>query len=172
MTDQIQAITPARRKKKNADAGRSVRAQDVRLNFLLQDVARLQKDVFDEYMAPLNITRSHWLIVTMLSRHDGMTQTQLAGMLDISKANLGAMLHRMTKAGLIERGTHPVDGRAKSVYLSKHGQRLLDEIRTHEANYVERVLAGLNDSERDTLFTLLHSVKRALAPEGTALSGL
>lgn len=138
--------------------------RDIRLNFLLQDVARLQKSVFDRYMAKLNLTRSLWLIVTMLARHDGMTQTQLAAMMDVSKASLGDMLRRMMVAGLIERTTHPLDGRAKNVFLSRKGRQMLDLIRGEEAAYVEHVLAPLDSQERDTLGDLLNRVKRSMSP--------
>lgn len=137
--------------------------RDVRLNFLLQDVARMQKRAFDKFMSPLGITRAQWLVLVTLSRQDGMTQTQLASMLDIGKANLGALIEQLRQLELIETAPHPVDGRATSVFLSKKGHKLEDRMIKAVRTYTELVLGDLDDGQRDQLATLLLGIKRSLS---------
>src|SRR5437763_13380309 len=84
---------------------------DARLGFLMHDVSRLRRSVFDEFMKPVGLTRSQWWILAHLSRHDGMIQSDLAGMLDIGKAALGGLLDRLEASGLIERRADEADRR-------------------------------------------------------------
>ena len=67
---------------------------DGMLGFLMHDVSRLRRSVFDEFMKPMAMTRSQWWILAHLSRHDGMTQSDLANVLDIGKAALGGLIDR------------------------------------------------------------------------------
>ena len=61
--------------------------QDVRIGFLVHDVSRMRRTLFDQAMKPLGITRSQWWVLSQLSRHvrTGMLQTDLARDLDVGK---------------------------------------------------------------------------------------
>lgn len=136
--------------------------RDLRLNFLIHDVSRMQMRVFDSFMEPIGVTRGQWLVVTFLSRRDGMTQTALAQMLDMTRANLGALLDKLEESGLITRVQHPVDRRAKCVFLTVKGNKLIERIRDTQHSYADIVLHGLTDAERDTLLGLLGRIKKAI----------
>ena len=77
---------------------------DQRLGFLMHDVSRLRRTVFDDFMKPLNITRSQWWVLAYLSRHDGMIQSDLASVLELGKAALGSLIDRLEASGLVRRG--------------------------------------------------------------------
>lgn len=65
--------------------------QDVRIGFLVHDVSRMRRTLFDQAMKPLGITRSQWWVLSQLSRHTrtGMLQTDLARDLDVGKVTVG-----------------------------------------------------------------------------------
>ena len=83
---------------------------DQRLGFLMHDVSRLRRNVFDEFMRPLKVTRSQWWVLAYLSRLDGMIQSDLAALLELGKAPLGHLLGRLEANGLIRRGADATDG--------------------------------------------------------------
>lgn len=132
---------------------------DQRLGFLMHDVSRLRRTVFDDFMRPLNITRSQWWVLAYLSRHDGMIQSDLAGVLELGKAALGSLIDRLEAAGLVRRGADETDRRAKRVYLSPAGAHLIKEMRVLSNDMSERILEGLNDDTRHELAELLGRVK-------------
>lgn len=134
---------------------------DQRLGFLMHDVSRLRRIVFDGYMKPIGITRSQWWILAYLSRDDGMIQTDLALMLDIGKAALGGLVDRLETAGLIERRSDN-DRRAKRVYLSEKGRQTVAEMAGKSAEMSELILDGLNHDERVQLTQALTRIKRNL----------
>jgi DNA-binding MarR family transcriptional regulator len=135
---------------------------DQRLGFLIHDVSRLRRGVFDESMKPLGVTRSQWWVLAHLSRRDGMIQSDLAAALDLGRAALGGLVDRLEAAGLLERRADASDRRAKRVFLSEAGGRLVEVMRVHSDAMSERVLEGLNRRDRLDLARLLVRVKRNL----------
>lgn len=135
---------------------------DVRLGFLMHDVSRLRRGVFDDFMRPLGITRSQWWVLAYLSRHDGMIQSDLANALDLGKAALGGLIDRLEASGFLERRADDSDRRVKRVYLSSLGTRMVKEmnLRSHEMS--ERILEGFSQAARLTLLEGLTRVKTNL----------
>ncbi len=135
---------------------------DERLGFLLHDVSRMRRTVFDEHMKPLHITRSQWSVLAYLSKHDGMIQSDLAQALKLGKAALGALLDRLEEAGWVRRAVDRQDRRAKRVHLTAAGALRVEQMQARSHAMSERILAGLAPDERNHLEALLHKVKHNL----------
>lgn len=135
---------------------------DQRLGFLMHDVSRLRRNVFDDFMKPLGVTRSQWWVLAYLSRHDGMIQSELANVLDLGKAALGGLIDRLETAGFIERRADDSDRRVKRVHLSPSGAEMVKEMRRRSHEMSERILAGLDADSRQQLADQLAAVKRNL----------
>src|SRR5260221_13003561 len=82
---------------------------DLRLGYLIHDVSRLRRMMFDRAHAPLGITRSQWWVLAFISRKDGLPQTQLANELDVGKVGVGALIDRLQPSGFVLRQADPVD---------------------------------------------------------------
>jgi len=144
---------------------------DSRLGFLMHDVSRLRRSVFDEFMKPMAMTRSQWWILAHLSRHDGMIQSDLANLLDIGKAALGGLIDRLELAKFIERRADDNDRRVKRIYLTSKGTHIISEMRSRSHEMSERILAGLDTEARHALVDMLGLVKKnLLAIKGDSLS--
>ena len=135
---------------------------DRRLGFLMHDVSRLRRIVFDEFMKPLGVTRSQWWVLAYLSRNDGMIQSDLANVLDLGKAALGGLVDRLESSGFIERRADGADRRVKRVYLSSKGTQTVEEMRIRSHEMSERVLDGLDHEKRLALAEMLTTVKKNL----------
>jgi MarR family transcriptional regulator for hemolysin len=135
---------------------------DARLGFLMHDVSRLRRSVFDEFMKPMGLTRSQWWILAHLSRHDGMIQSDLANVLDLGKAALGGLLDRLEASQLIERRSDETDRRVKRIYLTTKGTQAIQEMRVKGHEVSERILNGLSLDARRALADNLALVKANL----------
>ena len=135
---------------------------DARLGFLMHDVSRLRRNVFDEFMKPMGLTRSQWWILAHLSRHDGMIQSDLANVLDLGKAALGGLLDRLEATQLIERRADEKDRRVKRVYLTSKGAQAIADMREKSHEVSERILEGLDVTARRALADHLALVKANL----------
>src|SRR6267143_1013569 len=84
---------------------------DLRLGYLIHDVSRLRRMMFDRALAPLGITSSQWWVLAFISRKDGLPQTQLANELDVGKVGVGARLPGKTSQGdrQVQCSAHPRD---------------------------------------------------------------
>ena len=165
--------------KRQAGAGADRRAPqvdpenwDARLGFLMHDVSRLRRIVFDDFVRPIGLTRSQWWILAQVSRHDGMNQSDLAQLLDVGKAALGRLVDRLEASGFIERRFDESDRRVKRVYLTRSGSRTIEEMKSLSHEMSERMLKGLDARARNALAESLARVKANLLElKGDAAEG-
>lgn len=147
----------------------------LRFGFLIHDVSRLRRVVVDRSLKPLGITRSQWWVLAFLSRRDGMTQTALAADLDLTKVAIGGLLDRMEGAGFIERRADRNDGRARRVYLTRAGAKMVSTIREHvetvELEILSRVPEEQLNQAADTLRTLKDTLLEMLGSEAEEAEG-
>lgn len=144
-------------------AAEAAQRRDMKLGYLIHDVSRMRRTVFDQLMKPLGITRAQWWVLAHLARHDGMAQTQLADMLDVGKASLGSVLDRLEATGFIERRPDAVDRRMKRVFLTRSSFQVLERLVEVESDLNEKILADLGDADRKELIRMLSSIKTSLS---------
>ncbi len=123
--------------------------QEVRIGFLVHDVSRMRRTLFDQAMRPLGITRSQWWVLSQLSRHarSGMLQTELARDLDVGKVTVGGLIDRLEAAGYVLRQPEPGDRRAKRVTITPPGHAVLAEMVAVGRRLNAVILAGLEPEE-------------------------
>lgn len=134
----------------------------LRFGFLIHDVSRLRRIVVDRALKPLGLTRSQWWVLAFLSRRDGMTQTALAADLDLTKVAVGGLVDRMEAAGFVERRSDERDARARRVYLTRAGQRLVSTIRESVDAVEADILATVTEDELDEAALVLVKIKNRL----------
>ena len=133
------------------------------IGFLVHDVARLMRTIYDRRMAPLGLTRSQWWVLNHLYVYEGISQTELAGLLDIEKPSLGRLLHRMEMKGWIERRDDPNDGRTKRVHLTDKVRPMLQIMRDLASVTRNEAMRSLDDNEREVLTDLLQRMRDDLS---------
>jgi DNA-binding MarR family transcriptional regulator len=139
---------------------------DLRLGYLIHDVSRLRRTIFDRWLSSLAITRSQWWVLAFLSRRDGMPQTQLAQELDVGKVALGALIDRLESSALVERQPDPQDRRLKRIFLTKQSKKVLKPIREKSDEFNERILKGISRRDLDVTASTLRTMKHNLLEVG------
>jgi DNA-binding MarR family transcriptional regulator len=142
--------------------------------FLLTDVARLMRTIYDRRVKSLGLTRSQWWVLNHLFRGDGVTQTELADTLEIEKPTLGRLLDRLEAKGWVRREADARDGRVWRVYLTAEVDPAMRTLRTVAAELRRDALAGLSAAERERFVDTLLAIRSNLvrmqggAPETAA----
>ena len=131
--------------------------------FLLTDVARLMRTIYDRRVKSLGLTRSQWWVLNHLFRGDGVTQTELADTLEIEKPTLGRLLDRLQAKGWVRREADARDGRVWRVYLTAEVDPAMRTLRTVAAELRRDALAGLSAAERERFVDTLLAIKSNLA---------
>jgi DNA-binding MarR family transcriptional regulator len=135
---------------------------NLRFGFLIHDVSRMRRIVVDRALRPLGITRSQWWVLAFLSRRDGMTQTALAGDLDLTKVAVGGLIDRMESAGFVERRADGRDARARRIFLTRAGQRLVATIKEAVDVVEGAIMDAVSEDELDQAGRVLAKVKATL----------
>jgi MarR family transcriptional regulator, transcriptional regulator for hemolysin len=130
--------------------------------FILNDVARLMRHIFDRRVKALGLTRSQWWVLNHLFRNNGATQSELADILEIEKATLGRLLDRMEVKGWIRREEHATDRRAKRVFLTDEVEPAVKTMRATAADLRRDALADFGNDDRERFVDMLLSIKANL----------
>jgi len=135
---------------------------ETNLGFLLNDVSRLLRRLFDQYARGLGFTRAQWRVLVHLERNEGISQTGLADIIEVQYITLGRLVDRMEKAGWVERRADPEDRRVRRLYLTRAAQPVLAEMHELAAEIHGHALSGMSPIERTALAAGLTWVKSNL----------
>jgi MarR family transcriptional regulator for hemolysin len=140
------------------------RNERIRIGFLVHDVSRLRRTAFDQRMKPLGITRSQWWVLTNVTRHgdSGITQTELATVMDIGKVALGGLIDRLEHRGFVERRADSEDRRINRIFLTRKGQTILDKMVGIALEMNAKVMRGISLQRQHALAETLHDIKQNL----------
>jgi DNA-binding MarR family transcriptional regulator len=132
------------------------------IGYMLSDVARLIRTVFDRRVRKLGLTRAQWLVLTRLYRRPGASQTELAEMLEIDRASAGRMIDRMERAGWVQRRADGADRRINRLHLTPGARKAHARMwRIAEAT-VDDALGALSARERQQFTRFTARVKGRL----------
>lgn len=139
-------------------------AQQFTFGYLVHDVSRIRRTMMDLIMRPYDITRSQWSVLSTLSRggNNGMTQVDLARLMEVGKVTVGGLIDRLEASGHVERRADPTDRRAKRVFITDQGYeiiRLMINVAT-EAN--EALLSDSTPEEIEVCELVLSRAKKRL----------
>jgi len=139
--------------------------------FILNDVARLLRTAFDRRVRSLGLTRSQWWVLNHLFRNDGVTQSELADILEVEKATLGRLLDRLEAKGWVRRESDADDRRAKRVFLTEEVEPALKGMRAAAADLRRDALAGLSAEDQTRFVDALLAVKANLSRPDNGVNG-
>lgn len=137
------------------------KASPFRFGFLVHDVSRMRRTLFDIQMKPLGITRSQWSVLAALSRNgtEGMMQVDLARQLDVGKVTVGGLLNRLEATGLISRVPDDTDKRARQVSITDKGYDLIHQMETIGTANNDTTVAGVSAEDMRITVETLAKVK-------------
>jgi len=138
-----------------------------RLFLRLYQASNLLHKTGTKAVALFGATTQQWAVLGALSRPaeraQGMTVKQLIGFLMVSRQNLTAVLDRLERAGLVERGRIAGDGRLRHVRLTAQGAQMWAEMQPGIRAYYADALDGFSTEEAVILFRLLDRLRDRLA---------
>ncbi len=118
---------------------------------------RLRND-FDRYASEIDVTRSQWSVIAVVSRMPGTSQRSIAELLEMSEASAGRLIDRLCADGLLERRELPGDRRTRAVYLTEAAQPLLDRIGDIAKRSETRLFRGFANDELEMLLGYLERI--------------
>lgn len=133
------------------------------VGYLIGDVSRMIRTVYDRRVEPLGLTRAQWRVMTRLNRLESCTQTELATELEIEKPTLGKLIERLEAKGWVERRADAADARSKRLFLTPAARPLLEEMSQQADDVIAGVFAGIGMEDSDRLRNTLSRIKDNLS---------
>ena len=149
--------------KQSADKAADGQTRADYIGYLIGDVSRMIRTVYDRRVEPLELTRAQWRVMTRLNRLQSCTQTELATVLEIEKPTLGKLIERLESKGWVERRADENDARSKQLFLTAAAKPLLAEMSCLADEVIEGVFAGIDATESTQLRETLSRIKDNLA---------
>lgn len=132
------------------------------LLFLLHDVARLLRVDADKRARLHGMTRAQWAILIRLERQPGLSQKELAELLEVEPITVARLIDRLETRGMVERRPDPRDRRIWRLHLRPQAVPTLREIDDQRAEIGDMVAQGVDDATLDAMTEALAVMKTNL----------
>jgi DNA-binding MarR family transcriptional regulator len=133
-------------------------ALDRSVGFLLNRAARSMKRTLEARLATYGITASQYVILAILEKKDGLSQTQLGNRLNFDNPTVTGVIDRMERDGLVERRRTSSDRRVINIFLSDKAKTILSEITTIAEEVNDRAVGEYSAKEKSHLITMLNTI--------------
>jgi len=120
------------------------------------------RTALDRRLRPLGYSRSRWMVLLKISRHDGISHRELAELLGIEAPTLVRLVDRMEAEGLLNRRASETDRRVKHLHLSPAGRKEVERIRACAADLRNEALAGLGPAEISSALNVIQKIRTTL----------
>src|SRR5271155_2050202 len=121
----------------------------------LVESSRLLRNYIDHRAKGRGTTRAQWIVLFRLREQEGLSQVDLADVLELQPISLVRLLDRLVEHGLLERRHDPRDRRANRLFLTAAGRHLVDDLDSPRDSIAVDVLHDVpSDSIRTSLETL------------------
>lgn len=132
------------------------------IGFLLTDVSHLLRKVIDRRLQPQGLTRAQWAVLACLTNGEGVTQSELADLLQIEKSTAGRLIDHMAENGFVERRSIQGDRRSWSLHLTEKARPLIASIEEIILRTREEAMEGLSVEEQRVLSVAVETIKTNL----------
>ena len=137
---------------------------------LLHCFSSIERSLMECFALDHNSTIPRYDVLTTLAlMPDGLTMSELASMLQVTKGNSTGVVRRLKKDGFVRKVTSTKDRRVQLVTISEKGKRLWVRMRTDYERIVSEILSNLTEGELIQLREALAKTTQA-ASSGTCKS--
>ena len=145
---------------------------DLKKQFITQliESSRLLRNYVDHRAKSRGTTRAQWIVLFRLREQEGLSQVDLADVLELQPISLVRLLDRLVEHGLVERRSDPRDRRANRLFLTVAGRQLADDLDSLRdaiaVDVLQNVPAAAIETSLKTLRDIKERIKTLAEPPG------
>jgi MarR family transcriptional regulator for hemolysin len=125
----------------------------------LVESSRLLRNYIDHRAKGRGTTRAQWIVLFRLREQEGLSQVDLADVLELQPISLVRLLDRLVEHGLVERRHDPRDRRANRLFLTTAGRQLANDLDSLRESIATDVLQDVSVAAIETSLETLRDVK-------------
>jgi MarR family transcriptional regulator, transcriptional regulator for hemolysin len=132
---------------------------------VLSDLARLMRTRADALARAHGMTRAQWMILVRLERQPGVSQNELAALVEVEPITVGRLIDRLQGRGFVERRPDASDRRIWRLHLTATAAPMLKEIAKVRAQLNSVLVADIPPSILDAAVDCLLEMKANLTAD-------
>jgi MarR family transcriptional regulator, transcriptional regulator for hemolysin len=125
----------------------------------LVESSRFLRNYIDHRAKSRGTTRAQWIVLFRLREQEGLSQVDLADVLELQPISLVRLLDRLVEHGLLERRHDPKDRRANRLFLTASGKQLVDDLDSLRNEIASDVMQDLPTEAIETCLGALREIK-------------
>jgi MarR family transcriptional regulator, transcriptional regulator for hemolysin len=128
----------------------------------LVESSRLLRNYIEHRAKGRGTTRAQWIVLFRLRQQEGLSQVDLADVLELQPISLVRLLDRLVEHGLLERRHDPRDRRANRLFLTAGGRQLVDDLDGLRDTIASDVLRDIPITSIETSLETLRDIKERI----------
>ncbi len=132
------------------------------LGLQLMHVTRLLRKHFDRRATQFELTRSQWRALKTIARHEGLSQSELAELLELEPIPVGRVIDRLQQAGFVARRPDPNDRRRWRLHLAAKAHGVVEDMERIADGLRMEAVAGISRRDYETFDKVLGQIKNNL----------
>jgi MarR family transcriptional regulator for hemolysin len=128
----------------------------------LVESSRLLRNYIDGRAKVRGTTRAQWIVLFRLRQQEGLSQVDLADVLELQPISLVRLLDRLVEHGLLERRPDPRDRRANRLFLTRTGHQLVDDLDSLRDDIATDLLRDVPSHAIQTSLATLRGLKERI----------
>jgi MarR family transcriptional regulator, transcriptional regulator for hemolysin len=130
------------------------------LLYSIHELSRLISTHVDRHMATVRVTHAQWWALMHIYEQEGLTQSELANVLQMGRASLGALVERLEAKCWIERRPDASDSRVRRVYLRQEAIPVFAHMTDEGKALFKAFLADIMPEEEKRLLAGIRKIHR------------
>lgn len=139
--------------------------------FLLLDTARLLRVEIDKRARAHGMTQAQWGILIWLERQPGISQKELAEILDVEPITVARLIDRLEGHGMVERRHDARDRRVWRLHLRAPAHAVLAEISEQREDLRRLLMGGMDGATAGMTTAGLAHIKSVLSGDSRPRRG-
>ena len=127
--------------------------------YSIHELSRIISTYSDKAMAEAGITHVQWWALMHIYENEGLTQSDLAKLMQMGRASLGKLLERMEAKAWIERHSDVNDNRVRRVFVGSKAAPIYAVMTKLGRAIFQKFLAGTEPSEVHQLVSTLRKIR-------------
>jgi MarR family transcriptional regulator, transcriptional regulator for hemolysin len=128
----------------------------------LVESSRFLRNYIDHRAKGRGTTRAQWIVLFRLRDQEGLSQVDLADVLELQPISLVRLLDRLVEHGLVERRSDPKDRRTNRLFVTAAGRQLADDLDSLRNEIAIDVLQDLPTAAIQTSLKTLRDIKERI----------
>ncbi|MEK6638542.1 MAG: MarR family transcriptional regulator [Pseudomonadota bacterium] len=128
------------------------------LSFRFDEIVRALSRRVDARLEAYDLSRAQWRLLAYIIRNQGMTQSEIARVLELERASVGQTIDIMERKHLLVRTPSQTDRRVWRIEATQKACALLPDLRPMIDRLHEQMFSGFSDGEIEQLGDLIDRI--------------